>query len=152
MMRQFRSARRFAVLLATAVAMGACSTNDAHEVEVDSMRITVGGATVTVNSTGAITGGPLSIAPGVATAVTVSFRDAAGADALVDHADDFQVNISVPAGVTFTRTGPFAGTLTGASAGVRTLQFSLLHIAENHEDFGPFNVPVTVVGVAANAR
>lgn len=145
MMRQFRSARRFALLAASAMALAACSEEEAHEVEVDFMRITAGAQTVTVNSTGAVTGGPIALNTGVARSISVAFLAAdMTSDALAEHADEFQVSVTVPAGVTFTRTGPFAGTLTASAAGSYNVGFALLHIEENHEDFGPFNVAVSV--------
>ena len=147
MKKTFRSARRFAALAVATLALGlsACSDDDhGHEVEVDFMRITVGAQEVTVNSTGAVTGGTLSLSQNVATDVSVEFLDAAMADALEEHADDFQVTITPGAGITFARTGPFAGTLTGTSVGVVSVSFSLLHIEEAHEDFGPFPVNITV--------
>ena len=114
MMRQFRSSRRFALLAATLVALGACSDDDhGHEVEVETMRITVGGQVLNVNSTGAVTGGPINLVNGVGEAVTVEFLDVAGADALAEHADDFQVNITTPAGVTVLRIAD--GVLVGRS-------------------------------------
>jgi hypothetical protein len=145
MLSQIRSVRRAALVAVAALAVGACSEDEHdHEAEVDFMRVTVGAQQVMVNSTGAVTGGPISVTSGAATAVTVAFLDADMADALAEHADDYQANIAVPAGMTFTRTGPFTGTLTGSVAGTSNVSFTLFHIEENHEDFGPFNVPVTV--------
>jgi hypothetical protein len=145
MMRMFATTRRVALTAALSLGLAACSTTDAHEVEVDLMRITVGGQVVMVNSTGAVTGGPISLVNGVAENVTVEFLDAAMADALAPHASDFQANVTTPGGVTFARTGPFAGTLTGTAIGTSNTSFALFHIEEGHEDFGPFNVSVTVV-------
>ena len=144
----FRSARRLAAVAIAALAFTACSSDeDAHEVEVDFMRITANGQVITVNSTGAATG-TISIVSGEATPVTVDFLDAAMADALAEHADDFQVDVTPGAGITFARTGPFAGTLTGSAAGVVSVSFALLHIEENHEDFGPFPVNTRVAAPA----
>ncbi len=141
--------RRFAAVAALALALvaGACKDSaglDDHEPEVETMRISVtGGSVVTVSATGVVTG-TLSIPAGTASAITVEFLDAAGQPD--DHVDgtEFQVSVTPAAGVTFARTGPFAGTLTGAAAGVVAVQFGLLHIEENHNDFGPFTVNVTV--------
>ena len=145
MLHHFRSARRAALVAVAALALGACSEDEHdHEAEVDFMRVTVGAQQVMVNSTGAVTGGPISITSGAATNVTVAFLDAAMADALAEHADDYQANVTTPAGITFTRTGPFTGTLTGTVAGTVNVSFTLFHLEENHEDFGPFPVPVTV--------
>lgn len=151
MLKTFRSSRRFAALAVTALALGlaACSKDeDAYEVEVDFMRITAGAQQLMVNSTGAVTGS-ISISNGVATPITVAFLNGAMADALGVYADDFQVTVTTGTGLTFTRTGPFAGTLTGTLTGASSASFALLHIGENHEDFGPFPVTITVTAAAA---
>jgi ABC-type amino acid transport substrate-binding protein len=145
MIRQFRTARRLAVLAASVLALGACAeSGDDHEVNVDFMRITVGETEVTVNATGAVTGGPLAFSDGEVANVLVEFLNGALDDALAEHADEFQASVTPAAGVSFTRNGPFTGTLTSSATGTVDIEFALLHVEENHEDFGPFTVPVTV--------
>lgn len=147
MPRYIRSAR-LAILAVTALALAACTaTDEGIEAEVEFMQVTVGATTVTVNSTGSITGGPISMTALTDESVTVEFLDAGMADALGEHADDYQVNITTPAQLTFTRTGPFSGTLvsTSATPGTYNIQVSLFHIPESHADFGAFGIPVTVV-------
>lgn len=145
MVRQFRSARRAALLVASVFAFAACTDDDhGHEGEVDFMRVTVGAQELMVNATGVVTNGPIILTSGEVTDISVEFLDADMDDALAEHADEYQVNLTAPANVTFARTGPFSGTLTGGTAGSYNVQFSLFHVEENHEDFGPFNVPVTV--------
>jgi len=146
MMKTFRSSRRFAGVALAALSLGfaACSDDDhGHEVDVDRMSITIGASTFTVNSSGVYVG-PVTLTQGVATNVSVEFLDADLQDALGEHADDFQVEIDPAAGITFARTGPFSGTLTGTAAGDVSVSFALLHIDEGHEDFGPFPVTITV--------
>lgn len=149
MMQIFRSSRRAAtlVLAAFALSASACSHDDDHdEPEVESMRITVAGQSpITVSSTG-VQSGTLNLVQGSATTITVEFLDATNADAIAEHADEFQVQVTpaTGSGLTFARTGPFAGTLTGSLTGTRVVALALLHIEENHEDFGPFNVNVNV--------
>lgn len=146
MITALASARHSAILSVATLALGlsACSsTTDTHEVHVDFMRLTVGTQQATVNSTGAVTGS-IAITAGTATAVSVEFLNAAMTNALGEHADDFQVDVAPAAGITFTRSGPFAGTLTGSGTGVVAVSFALVHIVENHEDFGPFPVNITV--------
>lgn len=149
MMHVVRSSRRAAalVLAAFALSLSACSTADDHaEPEVESMRITVAGqAPITVSSTG-VQSGTLNLVQGAATTITVQFLDAANADAITEHVDEFQAQVTpaVGSGLTFARTGAFTGTLTGASTGTRAVALALLHIEENHEDFGPFNVNFNV--------
>lgn len=148
MMQLVRSSRRAATLVLSAFALSAsaCSTDDHGEPEVESIRVTIAGQSpITISSTG-VQSGTLNLVQGATTAITVEFLDAANANALVEHADEFQaqVNPAVGSGLTFARTGAFAGTLTGTFAGSRTVAMALLHIAENHEDFGPFNVNFNV--------
>lgn len=143
-MSLFQRSRRVAALAAVALSLAACtSSEDPHEVEVNMMRITLGATSYTVNSSGAYLG-PVTLTQGVATDVSVEFLDAAMQDALAEHADEFQVTIEPGSGITFARTGPFSGTLTGTAAGDVVVSFALLHIEENHEDFGPFPVTITV--------
>ena len=149
MMQIVRSSRRAAalVLAAFALSVSACSDADDHaEPEVESMRITVAGqAPITISSTGAQSG-TLNLVQGAATTITVEFLDATNANAITEHADEFQAQVTPAAGsgLTFARTGPFVGTLTGTLTGSRAIALALLHIEENHEDFGPFNVNFNV--------
>jgi hypothetical protein len=146
MFTKFRSPRRLAALAVAVVALStaACSDKDDHHAEVDFMRITIAGQTpVVVNSVG-VASGSLTISQGVATAVTVEFLDANLQDALGDEADEFQVNVNPGAGVTFARTGPFTGTLTGSAAGTVSVSFAMFHLTDQEEEFGPFSVSVVV--------
>ncbi len=151
MMSLVRSSRRAAALVLAALAFSAaaCSKNNSPaEPEVEAMRISIAGqAPITISSTG-VQSGTLSIAQGVATAITVEFLDAANANALSGETDTFQAAVTPAAGsgLTFARTGAYAGTLTGTLTGTRTVSLALLHIAENHEDFGPFNLNLNVTG------
>lgn len=148
-MHQFaKSARRVAALALAALALSvtACKVEpeDLHP-EVDFMRITIAGQDpVLVNSTGTVTGGPLSIQSGVATTVMVAFLDANLQDALGGFTNEFQAIVEPEAGITFARTGAFQGTLTGAGAGTVAVAFSMFHIDDGEEEFGPFNVNIAV--------
>lgn len=137
-----------ALVLLPALALGACSstTDEQSEPEVSSMRLTIGAQTITVSETGTVTGGPIAITANGTVTVSAAFLRADGSADPVVTAAQFQLNADpADAGVvTFTRTGSFSGTLTGVSAGSTTIEFSLFHIAEGHEDFGPFPVPVEV--------
>jgi hypothetical protein len=145
-----RRLRPLIAIVTLALGLGACtdSTGPDHEhgEEVHAMRITLAtGASVTVSETGQFNG-TLTIPAGVATGVTVTFLDDAGA--VVDDlpASEYQASVSPNAGITFTRTGSFTGTLRGDAAGNVTVRFGLFHIDEQHDDFGPFPVPVTITG------
>ena len=154
MMQTIRSSRRAATLLLAAFALSAsaCSAEDDHEEpEVESMRVTVSGqAPITISSTG-VQSGTLNLVQGAATTITVEFLDATSANALTEHADEFQAQVTPAAGsgLTFARSGAFVGTLTGTLTGSRTVALALLHIGENHEDFGPFNVNFNVTAPTA---
>lgn len=142
------SRRRFTVLAAALLTLGtgACkdSTAPEEEPEVVTMRITpAGGTAITVGSTGTVTGS-LTVPAGGTRSFTVEFLNAAGQPDPIVDGSTFQVSVTPSAGITFARTGPFAGTLTGGAAGTVAVQFGLLHIEENHNDFGPFTVNVTV--------
>ncbi len=146
-----RSRRRFTAVAAAVLALsaGACkdSVSPEEEPEVVSMRITAaGGALITVSSTGVVTG-TLTVPSGGTRTFTVEFLNAAGQPDPVVDGSTFQVSVAPAAGITFARTGPFTGTLTGGAAGTVAVQFGLLHIEENHNDFGPFTVNVTVTPV-----
>lgn len=115
------------------------------EPEVATMRLTVGSQSIDVADDGTVTGGPISIPVG-STTVSAQFLLANGQPEPLVTADVFQLNVdSDDASVaSFSRGGAFNGTLVGAAAGNTILRFSLFHIEEGHEDFGPFPVPVQV--------
>jgi hypothetical protein len=143
MPRTFRLAAATALIPAALLAV-ACSTEPDLEPQVATMRIAIGGQTIDVDDAGVVTGGPIVIA--ATTSFTVSWLRADGSPDPLVTADEFEVQV-VPTNtglVTFTRTGPFAGSLNRVAAGSTTISFALLHVEENHEDFGPFNVPITV--------
>lgn len=146
-----RRPRRLAALAVAALSLSAaaCKEDAPGHPEVDFMRITIAGQpAVTVNSTGTPSG-TLSIVQGMSTAFTVEFLDANQQDALGDEADEFQVNVAPGAGITFARTGPFSGTLTGGAAGTVAVSFAMFHLEDGEEEFGPFSVDVTVTSPPA---
>jgi len=145
-----RRLRQLVAVATLALGLGACKDStgldDAHGEEVHAMKVTLAnGTSVTVSETGTVTG-TLTIPAGVATTFTVTFLDDAGA--VVDDlpASEYQASVAPNAGITFARTGAFAGTLQGATAGTVTVRFGLFHVPESHDDFGPFPVPVTIAG------
>lgn len=153
--------RRAARALAAAAALTfAAACNDAtgpdeddhgHADEVASLRLTVtpsGGtvATYTVTNLG-VAPSPLRLPVGSAT-VTVDFLDDAGAVISDEiHDDEYEIQfLSLPTGVTFTRSGAFAGTFTATTAGTGTMQTQLFHLDEGHEDVGPWPIAVQIGG------
>lgn len=141
--------RQFVAVSTLVAGLGACKNNtgpDEVEPEVATMRITLAnGATASVNASGTVTG-TLTLTAGSATAFTVEFLTASGAPDPVVTPAVFQASVTPNAGITFARTGNFTGTLRGDATGTVTVRFGLLHTKENHNDFGPFPVPVTVTG------
>lgn len=141
------------ILVSTAV-LAACqrSTTEPDEhadrVDVIRLRVTVTGQaeqTVDITRSGAQAG--ITLPVNLAAAVTAEFLDDDG-DPVDLHDDEFELRV-VPQNaslLTFTRTGAFGGTLTGLTAGEVTLAaVSVFHLDEGHDDFGPFNVGVTIV-------
>jgi hypothetical protein len=126
--------------VALGVAASGCNsgTEPEEEPEVATMRLVVGSQTINVNArTGVVTGGPIVLAPGATAGVTAQFLLADGApEPLVTDAS-FRLD-ATPANtgiVAFSRTGPFAGTLSGVAAGSTTVVFGLFHLEEGHEEF-----------------
>jgi hypothetical protein len=148
-----RSPRRVIGMMAAALALslGACKDDatgiEEDEPEVESMRLTIAGQTVTIAANGAVTGAPVTLPVGTH-AISAQFLDTAGQPVDGVDAVEFQLNVTIPSGspVTFTRstTNAFAGTLTvSAAAATVALRFALFHVEEQHEDFGPFPVSFT---------
>ncbi len=138
-----------ALPLLAALALGACDDDEGAppppEPELVTMRITAAGQVVDVSSTGVVTGGPISIDNNPAD-VTVEFLEDDGGPSILVTEDDFQVEAVSGSTALFTiaRTGPFAFTFTSVSSGATTVGLALVHVEEEHTDFGPFNVPVEV--------
>ena len=132
----------FLAMLATA----GCRKDETAEPDVDSVALVVGSQTITISNNGTVTGGPIAFTRPGAPTITATFRNPAGVMDPVAHGGTFQLNVaSSNAGVVgFTRASAFSGTLAGASAGSTQITISLFHIAEAHDDFGPFPVIVNV--------
>ena len=133
--------------LAILPVLAACNDDPAEPGEElpAAMRLTVGSQIVTVDDAGNVTGGPITIPVGT-TSITAVFLDADLQPADFVSATEFELRVT-PAStaiVTFARASAFAGSLTGVSTGSTTIEFALFHLEEQHDDFGPFNVPLTV--------
>lgn len=130
--------------LAGAAGLSACDNKvtGPDEPEVAAMRLTIAGQqTVTVRSSG--TSGTVQLVQGQAATITAVFLDAS--DQVIEEiqAAEFRLDVTPSAGITFARTGAFAGTLTAASGTTTgSLQVSLFHIPANHTEFGPLTVNV----------
>jgi hypothetical protein len=130
------------------LAFAACGDDPVAQEEdpadaVVAMRLVVGSQTITVSDNGTVTGGPI-VLPRGNTTITASFLD--DANAVVTGLDEFRLEVTTDnaAVASFTRTSAFVGNLVGSAAGQTILRFSLWHIAEGHNDFGPLPVSTTV--------
>jgi hypothetical protein len=146
--------RRSVALIAAAFALSLAACKDDatgaddhdHEPEIEEMRLSIAGQVITVSDNGTVSpAGPIILPVGTSS-VSAQFLDHDGQPD--DHvtAAEFQLNVLPATGapVSFTRstTNPFAGTLTATTAAENVvIRFSLFHIEEQHNDFGPF--PVT---------
>lgn len=139
------SRRVVAAVLLSAFATACKESTDPgeEEPEVASVRLTVGTSTVTVAENGAVTGGPLRLTT-ADQGLTATFLKADGSvESLVTSAE-FRLDVTGGTGVTFTRTGAFAGNIRGTAGTNTSVNVSLFHLIENHADFGPFPVAVQV--------
>jgi hypothetical protein len=134
-----------AALVSSIAACDGDSTGTEDEPNVASVRVTVGAQTVTISNNGTQTG-TLTVPQGNS-AVTVAWLRPNGTVESLVTSDEFNVRMTAAAGtsgVTFTSSGAFGGTLNATSAGQKVLRLSLFHLEEQHEDFGPLNLTLTV--------
>jgi hypothetical protein len=130
---------RTAALAATVALVAACSDSatepEEAEPEIDRMALTIGAQTYTVPANGTFTQ-TITIARATPVVVSAVFQRANGTpDPVAMDPAIFELRVTGGAGVTFTRTGAFAGTLTGATAGAQSVTFIAFHKGEQHEDF-----------------
>ena len=150
----FAATRKSSALILSIMCLGvgsACkdSTGPADdEPEVEELVLTFSnGVVATINATGTVSNAP-DFVPGRSLSFTAKFRDAADTNYVFVSPAEFELVVTPGTGLLFTRTGPFAGTLTaGTSTGTVPVQFGLLHIEEDHIDFGPFTMNVRVANL-----
>ena len=141
---------RYAAMILALGFAAACDDDDPvepdPEPETATIRLQIGTQTINMaTSNGAITGGPVVITRATATPLSATFLRADGTPDPVVQASTFELRIAtVSGGVTFSRTGAFAGTLTGPTAGAASVSVLLYHLSEQHEEYGPFTMPITV--------
>ena len=140
--------RRAAPLLLITLLLAGCKDDpvDAEpEPTFATMRLTVGTQVINITRQGgAISGGPIVLQRNVATPVTGTFLLANGQADPVVVPSRFELRVTpVSGGVTFARTGPLAGTLTGPTAGAAGATFTLFHLGEGHSELDS-TVPITV--------
>jgi hypothetical protein len=145
--RKHRGLLSLALLLLVPT-LSAC--DDDEEVEVDPadalafVELTMGGVTLRLNESGnPVSGGPLIVAVGATLPITARVLDEDGND-INSTLDDFELRGTSPTGVTFASTGDFTGTITGVTAGAGNIRFELFHVVEQHADWGPHDVAITV--------
>ena len=134
-------------MLALLASCGSDSTSPDREDEPDvvAIRLTFGsGAPVTF--TGAAGESRSVRVPLGATAVSAQWLRADGSVDPAATAGVFRLRVTTPAGITFVNdpASAFSGTLTVSSATTNApVEFGLLHVAENHTDWGPITVNVS---------
>ena len=144
-----RRGLRLSTLLVTLASATACDDDDPvepdDEPKVAAMRLTVGDETYNVAGNGVVTPSPVTILLG-STAISAAFlrEDGQVEDRVTSEEFEFQVVPQNQQVLTFTRTGALEGALNGLQAGQTTAQVSLFHLEEQHDDFGPFTVPLIV--------
>ena len=127
----------------TLVALPGCKKDG--DPEVDQIRLTVGTQTITITAAGAVTGAPITVTHGTSVAVSAAFLKADGSAETLVVGPTFRLDVTpAAASVTFTRTGDFAGTINGVTAGSTTVGVALFHVVDGENHMGPFNVAVTV--------
>jgi hypothetical protein len=142
-LRLSQSLRFGAVLLALAAIAGCrgITDDDDNEVPIAAVRLTIGTQTVTINQETGAQSNAVTLAANAPTAITAVALRADGQVETLVTAADFELRVTpVTNNVTFTRTGPFSGTITRTAAGAATVQVSFWHLAEGHPEFGPHNL------------
>jgi hypothetical protein len=129
-------------LMVPVFALAACDEDPEDEGdpadEIEFVRLTVSTQSVTINSAGTATGGPITIARNASGTVTATFLRAN--NTTVTLPGQFEIRLTPQAGLTFARTSAFSGTLTaGATAGTVPVSVELFHTGENHVDWGGAN-------------
>ncbi len=146
-----RTARLAVAVLATG-AFAACdddpTTPAEEEPEVQTLTLSVGASTVTIDKSTGAASGPLLVPAGTST-VTAVWRKADGSIESLVTSDEFDLKIEpvTPANLAWTASGAFGGTLTttGLSSGQSTTaQVSLFHKAEQHSDYGPYVITIQI--------
>ena len=132
-----------ALALGTAAACGDDAAGpDDPGAGLATIRLTIGGMTVNLTAGGA--GAAVDIPQGN-TPVSAVFLDAGGGEVALDVAEfELRIVSSNTTRLRFVRLGAFTGTLEASELGTIALQVSLFHLDDDHADFGPQNLTVTV--------
>lgn len=138
------------LLLAATLALGACSdsTEPDDEPEIQTLTLTVGSNSITIDKSTGAASGALVVTAGTST-VAAQWKRADGSNEALVTSNEFDLKIvpTAAANVTWTPNGAFGGTLvtTGlASNATTTATVALFHKEEQHEDFGPYNFTIRI--------
>lgn len=135
-------------LLATIAACGDDPVEPEDEPEIQTLTLTVGANSITIDKTTGAASGQLPVPAGTSTMTAVWKKSDGSLEALVTSAEfDLKVTPTTPANLSWTPTGAFGGALTTtglASNQTTTAQVSLFHKAEQHDDFGPYTITIRV--------
>jgi hypothetical protein len=146
----FRRNVRLAVAVLATTAFAACNDDptepEEEDPEVQTVTLTVGSSTVTIDKTTGAASGQLVVPAGTST-MTAVWRKADGSleDLITSDEFDLRIEATNAANLSWTPNGAFGGTLTttGLTSGqTTTAQVSLFHRAEQHKDFGDY--PITI--------
>jgi hypothetical protein len=135
---RFNAARVAALgLIAMVVAAGACRSATEphdHEPDVHAVRLNFNNGAQIVTIVEGQVGASVSLAPGTSASVSAQWLD--DDDHVIDDitGDEFELRI-LGLGLSFTRTGPFAGTISGLVSGSTVVTVQLWHLVEAHDDF-----------------
>lgn len=146
--RHVRSGIRLATMFALIVASASCGEDttepEEEEPSTTQVRLTIGSQTQTFGPSG----GAITLSARGAVTVSAVWLKADGTSDPIANASEFRLQVTPPASgvgsnITYSGTG-HGGTLTIPAAVTNApVQFGLLHIAENHTDFGPLTVSIT---------
>jgi hypothetical protein len=133
---RFNAARVAALgLIAMVVAAGACRSATEphdHEPDVHAVRLNFNNGAQIVTIVEGQVGASVNLAAGTSASVSAQWLD--DDDHVINDitGDEFELRI---VGRTFTRTGPFAGTISGLVTGSNVVTVQLWHLIEAHDDF-----------------
>jgi hypothetical protein len=146
--RRLLSTLALAIFATSAVACDDDPVEPEDEPEVQTVTLSVGASTITINKTTGAPSGDLIVPAGASTVTAVWKRADGSVEPLITTAE-FELRIvpTTSANLSWVPSGAFGGTLTTAglvSGQSTTAQVSAFHLVEQHNDFGPYTFTVRV--------